>query len=160
MVTKYLSHFSPSRYMIKGCFKGEGHVQIEINGADQKLHGPVDILLLGCLRPSAMNSTPQSKYSQWGRPFGTKPSLITYLPGRVLNNYDRRSKTMYRIYTEKDERGSNWLFVAASHQTGLDTMRGEVIGCLSKYLSLPPTRHDLTQGQKPEDRLMVAFPQR
>ena len=24
---------------------------------------------------------------------------------------------------------------------------------LADYLSLPPTRHDLTQGQKPEDRL-------
>ena len=24
---------------------------------------------------------------------------------------------------------------------------------IAKYLSLPPTRHDLTQGQKPEGRL-------
>ena len=27
------------------------------------------------------------------------------------------------------------------------------VGCCCQHLSLPPTRHDLTQGQKPEDRL-------
>ena len=40
------------------------------------------------------------------------------------------------------------VFVAASHQTRLD--KSIILGW---YLSLPPTTHDLTQGQKPEGRL-------
>ena len=43
---------------------------------------------------------------------------------------------------------------ALSCQSRADERTGsKALSCQSRYLSLPPTRHDLTQGQKPEGRL-------
>ena len=43
--------------------------------------------------------------------------------------------------------------IAAIKKKQINKIKFSISSSSTKYLSLPPTRHDLTQGQKPEGQL-------
>ena len=86
----------------------------------------------GHLRRRVINPTPPKRVKAWGkgplRPEVMYPVVEHTRPNRAARNHSRSR--------------------APHHRTQENARQGRAL-----YLSLPPTRHDLTQGQKPEGRL-------
>ena len=105
-----LTNFPPSRYMTQCHFILGSHAQIKTHAwlILKKMVGSVGFPPLGSLRCQAMNN-PAKQVEPAERLPGTKPSPITHIPVKMINTYSCSSQTVYRIYTEKDDKGGDRL---------------------------------------------------